>query len=48
MVLRTGLLPRPVDGPSNTFGHRYLEYQNIDQQAAEKLAQLLHQPLGYI
>ncbi|MFK5648042.1 hypothetical protein ACI3ET_16240 [Ornithinimicrobium sp. LYQ121] len=48
LVLRTGFLPRPVEGPHNTFGKRYLEYQNIDQHTAEKVGELLKQPLGYL
>jgi hypothetical protein len=48
LVLRTGLLPRPVDGPRNALGHQYLEYQNVEQSAADRVADILRQPLGYI
>ena len=48
LVLRTGLLPRPLDGPRNAFGEQYLEYQNVEQQAADRVADLLRQPLGYL
>jgi hypothetical protein len=48
LVLRTGLLPRPLEGPRNAFGTEYLEYQNVEQQAADRVAELLRQPLGYL
>lgn len=48
LVLRTGLLPRPLHGPRSALGDRYLEYQNVDQQTAERVATLLRQPLGYL
>lgn len=48
LVLRTGLLPRPTKGPPNAFGDRYLEYQNIDHHTAERLGELLKQPVNYL
>lgn len=48
LVLRTGLLPRPTKGPPNALGDRYLEYQNIDHHTAERLGELLKQPVNYL
>ncbi|MEX1908134.1 hypothetical protein L6241_07475 [Janibacter sp. Y6] len=48
LVLRTGLLPQPTKGPLNALGDRYLEYQNIDYHTAERLGELLKQPVNYL
>ena len=38
LVLRTGLLPRPMKGPLSFLGNEYFEYQNVDVHASDSVS----------